>query len=72
MRLKSEITSEELRACAKAASTRAVERAQAQRISYTVQEGRNIVRHLPDGSTEVIETLSKAFVKPKTRRYRLS
>jgi hypothetical protein len=67
-----EITSKELDSCAKAASKRAVERAKALRIPYTVQEGKRIVEHRPDGSTVVIETLDKAFVRADKKRYRVA
>ena len=69
--MKKNISSKDLAACAKAASTRAVERAQAMNIPYTVQQGRKIVQHKPDGTTRVVETLDKAYVKPAVRRYRV-
>lgn len=67
-----EITGKELNACAQAASKRAVERAKALRIPYTVQEGRSIVKHHSDGTKEVIGTLDKAFVRPEKKRYRVA
>jgi hypothetical protein len=59
--MKNNISSKDLIACAEAASKRAVERAQAMNIPYTVQEGRKIVQHLPDGTTKVVEMLDKAY-----------
>lgn len=70
--MKDNITSKDLEKCAKAASTRAVERAKALRIPYTVQEGLNIVEHRPDGSKKIIETLKRAFVKPSAKRFRVA
>lgn len=67
-----EISSKELDSCARAASKRAVERAKALRIPYTVQEGKQIVEHRPDGSKVVVETLDKAFVRPEKKRYRVA
>jgi len=72
MSLKREISSKELQACAKAASKQAVERAKAMNIPYTVQEGLSIVQHFSDGTTKVVGTLSKAYVKPATRRYQMT
>ncbi|RKX41923.1 MAG: hypothetical protein DRP64_10645 [Verrucomicrobia bacterium] len=63
-----EISSKDLSACAKAASKRAVERAQAMRIPYTVQEGRKIVQHCSDGTKKTVETLPKAYFKPAVKR----
>jgi hypothetical protein len=70
--LKDHISSRDLETCAKAASKRAVERAKALRIPYTVQEGKNIVEHRPDGSKVIIETLDNAFVRVKEKRYRIA
>jgi hypothetical protein len=72
MSKKTELSSKELQACATAASKRAVERARARKISYTVQEGRNIVQRNADGTKIIIETLPKAFIKPTTKRYRIA
>ena len=72
MRKKKTISSEELQVCAKAASQRAVERAVAMKIPYTVQQGRNIVEHRPDGTTEIVGTLPKAYVKPTVRNYHVA
>ena len=68
---KTEISSEELADFAKAASRRAVERAQVQGISVVSQEGEQIVRHHSDGKTEVLSTIPKPFVTPAKRRYKL-
>jgi hypothetical protein len=70
--MKDTISSKDLKKCAKAASKRAVERAQARKIPYTVQKGRNIVEHRADGSTKVVGILSKAFVKPAAKLYRVA
>ena len=67
-----EISSKDLEACAKAASKRAVERAKALRIPYTVQEGRNIVEHRSDGTKVVVERLEKAFVRTAKKHYRVA
>ncbi len=67
-----EISSKALQACATAASKRAVERAEARKIPYTVQEGRNIVQRNADGTKTVLETLPKAYVKPALKRYRVA
>ena len=67
-----EPTAKDLNVIAKAASRRAVERAKAMRIPYTVQEGKNIVEHLPDGSKRVIGTLDKAFVRPSQKTYKVA
>ncbi len=47
--MKDEISTEELIACAKAASKEAEERAKVLKIPYTVQEGKSIVRYNPGG-----------------------
>ena len=70
--MKAQISSKELAICAKAASTRAVKRAQAQKIPYTVQEGRNIVKHAADGSKKVTHTLPKAYVKTNSKRFHVA
>ncbi len=70
--MKNTITSRELAACAQAASKRAVERAQAKQIPYTVQEGRNIVKHAADGSTIIVQTLPKAYVKPTSKHFKIT
>ncbi|MFA6714395.1 MAG: hypothetical protein WCS27_03410 [Victivallaceae bacterium] len=70
--MKTRISSKELAVCAEAASRRAVERAQAQKIPYTVQEGRKIVKHFPNGNKEVTHTLPKAYVKTDSKRFRVS
>ncbi len=67
-----EITSEELSTCATAASKAAVKRAKDNGIAYTAQRGRDIVQHRADGTTKVIDTLPKAFVKPAIKRYRVA
>jgi hypothetical protein len=69
---KTTITREELQECALAASRRAVERAKALRIPYTVQQGRNIVEHRPDGSEVIVGRLEKAYVKPTATRYHIA
>lgn len=69
--MKNSITSKDLEKCAKAASKKAVERAKALRIPYTVQEGKKIVEHQPDGSIQVIGMLEKAYVRPKKKHYRM-
>ncbi len=66
-----EITSEELSTCATAASKEAVKRAKEAGIAYTAQQGRKIIQFRPDGSKKVITTLSKAFVRPDVKRYRV-
>lgn len=70
--MKDRISSKDLEKCAQAASKRAVERAKALRIPYTVQEGRKIVEHQPDGSKRIIGILVKAFVKPSARRFKVA
>ena len=70
--MKADISSKELAVCAKEASRQAVARAQAMKIPYTVQEGRKIVRRNPDGSTDLLETLPKAFVVLTKKRYKIS
>ena len=69
--MKEIITTKELQKCAQAASKRAVDRAKAKHISYTVQEGRNIVRHIADGTTEIIQTLPKAYVKVNNKHFKI-
>ena len=59
-----EITSEELKECASTASKEAVKRAKANGVAYTSQRGRDIVQHRADGTTKILETLPKAFIKP--------
>lgn len=61
--MKEDITTEELARYAKKASKRAIERAKALRVPYTVQEGRRIVKHYPDGRKEVLDVLPRAYVK---------
>ncbi|QBG48148.1 hypothetical protein EGM51_12355 [Verrucomicrobia bacterium S94] len=72
MTKKTNISSKELSACAKAASTEAIRKAKANDVSYTVQEGRSIVQHRSDGTKRVVGTLPKAYVKPAEKRYRVS
>ena len=72
MTKKTTISSKALSACAKAASRQAVRAAQANKVSYTVQEGRSIVQHRSDGTKEVVGKLPKAYVKPATKRYRVA
>ncbi len=72
MTKKTNISSKALSACAKAASRQAVRTAQANKVSYTVQKGRSIVQHRPDGTEEIIGTLPKAYVRPATKRYRVT
>jgi len=67
-----EITSEELKECASAASKEAVQRAKANGIAYTAQRGRDIVQHRADGTTKVVGKLPKAYVKPAAKRYRVA
>ena len=69
--MKETITSKELIACAEAASRRAVERAQAKQIPYTIQEGRNIVQHAADGSTKIVQILPKAYIKPTSKHFKI-
>jgi hypothetical protein len=69
---KTTISTEELQACAKAASKRAVERAEALKIPYTVQQGRDLVEHRPDGTTKIVGRLPKAYVKPAVSRYHIA
>lgn len=70
--MKTNISSKKLAACAKAASTHAVKRAQAQKIPYTVQEGRNIVKHFPDGNKKVTHKLPKAYLKTDSKHFRVA
>ena len=70
--MKDEISTEELQQCALQASIAAQERAKALRISYTMQEGRKIVRRNPDGGKEVVGILPKAYVRPKQKSYRVA
>ena len=72
MSKKINISSKELNACAKAASTQAVRDARANKVGYTVQEGRSIVRHKSDGTKKVIGTLPKAYVKSPVKSYRVA
>lgn len=72
MTKKTNISSKALKACAKAASTQAVREARSNKVDYTVQEGRSIVRHNSDGTKTVVGTLDKAFVKPVAKRYRVA
>ncbi len=67
-----EITSEELKECASIASKEAVKRARANGISYTAQQGRRIIQHQADGTTVVIDVLSKAYVKPTVKIYSIN
>jgi hypothetical protein len=67
-----ELSSKKLNACAKAASKQAVRNAKENNVSYTVQEGRNIVQHRADGTKKVISTLPKAYVKPAAKSYRVA
>ena len=69
--MKHDLSSDELKTLARAASKRAVERARAMKISYTVQEGKRIVQHQPDGKKKIIGQLKKAFVKPSQKSYRI-
>ena len=69
MKKKETISREELQVCARAASKRAVQRAEAMKIPYTVQRGRSIVEHFPDGTTKIVGRLPKAYVKPAVSRY---
>ena len=66
-----EISSKELETCAKAASHKAVRVARAQKVAFTVQQGRSIVQHRADGSKKVVGTLTKAFVRPALKNYRV-
>lgn len=70
--MKDTISSKDLQKCAKAASKRAVEHARARHIPYTVQKGRNIIEHQADGSIKIVGTISKAFVKPAAKLYRVA
>ncbi len=70
--MKSEISSKELAECAKAASKRAVERAQAQGIPYAVQIGKKIVLRHTDGHEELLETLPHAYLKTTKKRYKIA
>ena len=72
MTKKTNISTKDLKACAQAASKRAVERAQAMKIPYTVQEGRKIVQRQSDGTKTLVVTLPKAYVKPAIKRYRVA
>jgi len=72
MSKKTNISSKALSACAKSASVQAVKNARANKVSYTVQEGKSIVRHRSDGSKEVVGTLPKAYVKSTAKRYRVA
>jgi hypothetical protein len=65
------ITTKELEECARLASKRAVDRAKAQKIPYTVQEGKKIVRHTEDGTTTVIQTLPKAYIKINSKHFKI-
>ena len=67
-----EISSKDLDACAKEASRQAVQSAQANKVPYTVQEGRNIVQHQTDGTKKVVGTLPKAYVRPLSKSYRVA
>ena len=69
--MREELSSNELNTLAHAASKRAVERAKALRIPYTVQEGKRIVEHRPDGSKKVIGNLPKAFVRPSSKTFKV-
>jgi hypothetical protein len=66
------ISKKALSTCARKASVRAVKKAKASNVAYTVQQGRSIVQHSPDGTTEVVGMLSKARVKPAAKRYRVA
>lgn len=66
--MKDEITTEELAAQAKKASKRAIERAKALGVPYTVQEGKKIITKHPDGSEEVIKTLPRAYCVPPKKK----
>lgn len=70
--MKDSISSKDLEKCAKAASKRAVERAKALKIPYTVQEGAKIVEHRPDGTKRIVAKLARAFVKPSARRFKVA
>ncbi len=72
MGTKVNISSKALSTCARKASTKAVKRAKASKVAYTVQEGRSIVRHNPDGTKSVVGKLPKARVKPTAKRYRVA
>ena len=72
MLMKKTLTTNELQKCAHLASKQAVERAVAKQIPYTVQEGKSIVRHIPDGTTEIIQTLPKAYVKLNNKRFKIA
>ena len=67
--MKEDITTEELAVQAKKASKRAIEKAQALGVPYTVQEGKKLVKHYPDGRKEVIDVLPKAYFQPKKASY---
>jgi len=64
--------SKSLKKSARSASTLAVKQARANKVSYTVQSGKSIVQHRPDGTTKVVETLSKAYVKSSAKRYKVA
>ena len=66
------ISSKALSTHARNASTKAVESAKASNVAYTVQEGRSIVRHKPDGTKSVVGTLPKSRVKATAKRYRVA
>jgi len=69
--MKENITSEELAIQAKKASKRAIERAKALKVPYTVQEGKRIVKYYPDGTKQVIDVLPKAYFQPKKMDYKI-
>ena len=69
--MKEDITTDELAIQAKKASKRAIERAKALKIPYTVQEGKKIVKYYPDGKKEVIDVLPKAYVRTPQGKYTL-
>ncbi len=69
--MKADITTDELAVQAKKASKRAIERAKALEVPYTVQEGKRIIKYHPDGTKEVIDVLPKAYFQPKKMDYKL-
>jgi len=66
--MQEDITTEELAIQAKKASKRAIEKAKALGIPYTVQEGKRIITKNPDGSEDIIKILPRAYcVAPKKK-----
>ena len=70
--MKEDITTEELAIQAKKASKRAIERATALKVPYTVQEGRRLVKCHPDGRKEVLDVLPRAYVKAPKQSLKLN